>query len=146
MTDITVVEGMRKTHVILLRAPVVRRLVVAFGLACVLGLGSSGCSFIGDALQQKTTLQENLRYQKLAAQKFISNWPYVEIITFTREGSFDGSGEWSANAIVTIEGKEYRQILGPWTGGGAPFPESPASFTPAPVTVNYSDGTSEVLE
>lgn len=95
--------------------------------------------------QQKTTLQENLKYQKLTAQKFIEYQPDVEVITFTREGSIAGSGQWAANAIVTIAGKEYRQIIGPWEAIGEDLPNTPSSYIPGPVTVNYSDGSSEVL-
>ncbi|MGO4592816.1 hypothetical protein AB4Z18_03245 [Leifsonia sp. 2TAF2] len=122
------------------------RLALIVAMIAALLAGLSGCSLIGDALQQKTTPQENLDYQRTTALKFKSRWPNVEEITFTREGAIDGSGEWTTNAIVTIDGKEYQEILGPWATGGQPLPTPPTSFVSTPVTVNYSDGTSEVLE
>lgn len=96
-------------------------------------------------MQQKTTTKQNLENQRISAQKFISNWPQVELIEFTREGSVDGSGEWSTNAVVTIEGKKYEEIIGPWETAGDDLPAPPESYSPKPVTVKYSDGTSEVL-
>ena len=96
--------------------------------------------------QQKTTLQENLRYQKLTAEKFKSNWPAAEIVRFTQEGSVSGSGQWAANAIVTIDGKEYQEIIGPWETGGDPLPNPRGSISSGPVMVIYSDGTTEVLK
>lgn len=118
-------------------------LALAVAVIAALLAGLSGCSLIGDALQQKTTFKENLEYQKISAKKFRSNWPQVEIITFTQEGNIDGAGQWSANAVVTIGGKEYREIIGPWTTIGETLPAKAVSITPA-VTVNYSDGSSEV--
>lgn len=97
-------------------------------------------------MQQKTTLQENLEYQKITAQKFKSNWPATEIVRFTQEGSVSGSGQWAANAIVTIGGKEYREIIGPWETGGEPLPDPRGSVSSGPVMVIYSNGTSGVLE
>jgi hypothetical protein len=97
-------------------------------------------------VQQKTTSPENLANQRISAQKFISNWPNVEVIEFTREGSVDGSGEWSTNAVVTIDGRKYEEIIGPWETAGDDLPNPPESLSPKPVTVKYSDGTSEVLE
>ncbi|MGO4592815.1 hypothetical protein AB4Z18_03240 [Leifsonia sp. 2TAF2] len=122
-----------------------RRVAVAVGVSALVLAGISGCTYITDALAQKRTLTENLENQRISAQKFISNWPTVEIIEFTREGSIDGSGEWSTNAIVTIEGKTYAEIIGPWETVGDDLPGPPDSFSPQAVTVKYSDGTSEVL-
>ncbi|MDR6971806.1 hypothetical protein J2W45_002116 [Leifsonia shinshuensis] len=78
--------------------------------------------------------------------KFVRNQPDVQVIRFTQPGSVDGGGGWSANAVVTIGGKEYHEILGPNTLGGDPLPDTPAGATSGPVLVQYSDGTSEVLE
>lgn len=97
-------------------------------------------------MKQKTTSRENLENQRVSAQRFIGNWPNVEVIEFTREGSVDGSGEWSTNAIVTIEGREYEEIIGPWETAGDDLPNPPESFSRKPAAVKYSDGTSEVFE
>jgi hypothetical protein len=123
----------------------VRKLAIALTITTAVLAGSSGCSLIGDTLQQKTTTKQNLENQKYVAFRFIKFQPDVEVITFTQEGSIDGSGEWAVNAVVTIGGKEYKQILGMSVGGGDPLPDTPATHAPAPVTVNYSDGTMEVL-
>ena len=121
---------------------------LALGVAIVGALlaALTGCSLIGDMMQPKTTLAENLEYQRIAAKKFKQFQPDVAEITFTREGSFDGSGQWTTNAIVTIEGEQYREILGPHEIAGAPLPDPSSSLGPIPVTINYSDGTSEVLK
>ena len=89
---------------------------------------------------------ENLAKQRESALKFIANQPDVEVIRFTQDGDRPGLGApWSVNAVVTIGGKDYREILGPETLAGEPLPDTEASFSPRPVTVVYSDGTSEVL-
>jgi hypothetical protein len=124
----------------------VRKLALTVGIITALLAGSSGCSLIGDTLQQKTTTKENLALQRVAAQKFKSNWPQTHIITFTQEGSNnDESGQWATNAIVTIGGKRYQEIVGPRMTGGDPLPDPAPPTPPTPVTVNYSDSTSEVL-
>lgn len=123
----------------------VLRLGLLFGLIAALLAGVTGCSLIGDTLKQKTTTKENLEYQRETALKFKEFQPDVEVITFTQEGSRDGSGQWSVNSIVVIAGKEYEEIIGPWTTIGDPLPDTPATHTPAPVTVHYSNGGTEVL-
>ncbi|MDR6610689.1 hypothetical protein [Leifsonia sp. 1010] len=121
---------------------VVARVAVIAALIAAL----SGCSSIGDALKQKTTPAENIGYQRMLAKKFKVNWPAVEIIEYTREGSIDGSGEWSTNAVVTIAGKTYQEIFGVSVVGGDPLPDPDASPATESVTVRYSDGTSEVMK
>jgi hypothetical protein len=124
----------------------VKKLVLIVGVIAALLAGSSGCSLIGDTLQQKTTTKENLELQRITALKFKAFQPDVEVITFTEEGSVDGSGQWSANAIVLVADKEYQEIIGPWTTFGDPLPSSPPSDAGLPATVHYTDGTSEVLQ
>lgn len=97
-------------------------------------------------MQQKTTTKQNLELQRTTALKFKEFQPDVEVITFTQEGSRSGSGQWAANAVVTIGGKQYQEIIGPWEIGGDPLPDPATPFAPTPVTVNYFDGSSEVLE
>lgn len=104
----------------------------------------TGCSLIGDALQRKTTPAENHKYQRITAINFREFQPDVESIAFTREGGFLGSGQWSTNAVVTIDGEDYRAILGPHVVGGEPWPD-PTATRPSPVLVRYSDGTTEEL-
>src|SRR4051794_13600942 len=82
----------------------VRKLAIALAITTAVLAASSGCSLIGDALQQKTTTKQNLENQKYVAFRFIKFQPDVEVITFTQEGSIDGSGEWAVNAVVTIGG------------------------------------------
>ena len=143
---------MTPSEIVAGRRAFLRRRTTGGGLAltvavlAVLVVGLNGCSSIGDAVKQKTTSRENLENQRVSAQRFISNWPNVEVIEFTREGSVDGSGEWSTNAIVTIEGRKYEEIIGPWETAGDDLPKPPERLSPQPVTVKYSDGTSEVLE
>ena len=122
----------------------VKKLVLIVGVITAL-LGSSGCSLIADTLQQKTTTKENLDLQRTVALDFIRFQPDVEVITFTEEGSVSGSGEWAVSAVITIGGKEYEEIIGMSVIGGDPLPDTPATHSPAPVTVKYSDGTTEVL-
>lgn len=121
---------------------VVARVAVIAALIAAL----SGCSLIGDALKQKTTPAENLGYQRMLAKKFKVNWPATEMIEYTREGSIDGSGEWSTNAVVTIAGKTYKEIFGVSVVGGDPLPDPDASPATESVTVRYGDGTSEVMK
>ncbi|GAB3582235.1 hypothetical protein GCM10027406_24740 [Leifsonia lichenia] len=78
--------------------------------------------------------------------------PNVEKIRFTREGGRPGLGvPWCVNAIATVEGSEYYVIIGPATspsfvGGTGMPPDAPTPAPHLPLTVVYSDGTSEVIE
>lgn len=105
----------------------------------------SGCSLIGDVMQRKTTPAENHRYQRITAVNKKERWPNVDVITFLEEGSFLGSGEWCANTVVTIDGHDYRQTLGAYSGSGDELPRPVDGQPPSPLTVNYSDGSSEVI-
>ncbi|SDH01530.1 hypothetical protein SAMN04515691_3725 [Leifsonia sp. 98AMF] len=78
--------------------------------------------------------------------------PNVEKVRFTQEGDRPGFGaSWRANAIATVAGIEYHVIIGPETGPafvgdeGMP-PAAPPQSAHLPLTVVYSDGTSEVIE
>jgi hypothetical protein len=120
--------------------------MAALGLVAALLTATAGCSFIGDIVeQQHVTPQQSLKYQREEALRFIKYQPNVEIITYTSAGGRLGSGEWATGAFVTIGGKQYRQSIGTGGFGGEELPETPPSYSPGPVTVNYSDGTSEVL-
>ena len=124
-----------------------RRWAVAMVVACAVSVGVSGCG-IGEAVadRQEQVHRDNLAKQREAAVKFIGNHPDVEVIRFTQEGDRPGLGaSWRANAVVTIGSAEYQVIIGPTIGSGDPLPQTPPSYSPRPVKVVYSDGTSEVL-
>lgn len=120
-------------------------------LGTILIVGLSACSLIKDRLvtpdppvrelQRESALYFRDRYQ-----------PNVEKIRFTMDGDRPGLGaSWSANAVATIEGSDYFVIIGPESGagfvGGTGFPPKAPSPAPhIPLTVIYSDGTSEVIE
>jgi hypothetical protein len=72
--------------------------------------------------------------------------PALESIRFTTEGYVDGRGDWSAHADMTVGGREYQEILGTFLSGGDILPTVPPGSNSGPVTVVYSDGTSEVLK
>ncbi|SEI07043.1 MULTISPECIES: hypothetical protein, partial [unclassified Leifsonia] len=95
-----------------------------------------------------TVKQTNLANQRTAALALLETQSGVEQIRFTQEGSVGGSGAWAVNAVVTVGGREYLQILGlrKWSLLGQRMPTLAPPATPAPVTVIYSDGSSEVLK
>jgi hypothetical protein len=72
--------------------------------------------------------------------------PELESIRFTQDGSVDGSGQWAVNAVVTVGGKDYEEILGTYVSGGDILPSAPPESTAGSVALIYSDGTSEVLK
>ena len=125
------------------------RWAVLVVVAGAVGVGVSGCGAGADVSGQQRQVQvhaENLAKQRESALAFIDFKPDVEAIRFTREGGRPGLGAyWSVNAVVTIARKDYQMILGPDVISGDPLPDSPPSHSPRPVTVVYSDGTSEVL-
>jgi hypothetical protein len=124
-----------------------RQVVVAV-LVVALAAGVSGCSLLRGAVNQQLTTQENLANQRKVALQTIHDYPNpaLESIRFTKEGHVDGSGGWSANAVVTIDGQQYQEILGTSLSGGDAVPTVPPGSISGPVTVTYSDGTSEVLK
>ena len=91
-------------------------LVVA-GAVCV---GASGCESGGKMPDRRVQVHaENLAKQRESALKFIANQPDVEVIRFRQDGDRPGFGApWSVNAVVTIGGKDDREILGPETLAG----------------------------
>ncbi|GAB3582233.1 hypothetical protein GCM10027406_24730 [Leifsonia lichenia] len=91
--------------------------------------------------------------QRASALHFRDEYqPNVEKVRFTQEGGRPGLGApWSVNAIATIEGSEYFVIIGPgsgpaFVGGTGRPPKAPTPPAHLPLTVVYSDGTSEVIE
>ncbi|SEA45724.1 hypothetical protein [Leifsonia sp. 21MFCrub1.1] len=128
------------------RRVVVAVLVVTLATGVTAGLG--GCSVFRGVVNQQLTTEENLANQKKVALQTMRDYPNpaLESIRFTSEGHVDGGGDWSANATVTIDGKDYREILGILTSVGEVFPKPSPGSTPGAVTVIYSDDTSEVLK
>lgn len=96
-------------------------------------------------MQRKTTPAENHKYQRITAVNTKKYWPNIDVITFIEEGRFLGSGEWSASTVVTIDGHDYHQNLGPNSGSGDDLPLPIKGQPSSPLTVNYSDGSSEVI-
>ena len=78
--------------------------------------------------------------------------PNVEKVRFTQDGSRPGLGApWGANAVATVDGVDYQVIIGPeigpgFVGGSGVPPTAPTPAPRLPLTVVYSDGTSEVIE
>jgi hypothetical protein len=104
-------------------------------------------------VSQQKELQENIALQRKSALRFRDEYqPNVEKIRFTREGDVPGLGaSWSANAVATIGGTDYQVIIderfGPaWVGEEGEPPELPAPVARLPLTLIYSDGTTEVVE
>lgn len=117
-------------------------LIVAILLSLALGLGA--CTLGRDAVSRRQT---NLAKQKEVALIFRKNYPAVEKIRFTREGNEPGLGApWSVNAVVTLEGKEYEEILGFLSIGGEPMPDVDPPSPQKPTLVIFSDGTTEEIE
>ena len=108
----------------------------------------SGCSIFGGIVNQQLSTEDNLANQRKVAEQTIRDYPNpaLESIRFTSEGHVNGGGDWNANAIVTIEGKEYQELLGIQLSMGDVFPKPPPGSAAGPVTVIYSDGTTEVLK
>ncbi|SEI16185.1 hypothetical protein SAMN04515692_12425 [Leifsonia sp. CL147] len=95
----------------------------------------------------------NKELQRETAVVYRNEWqPVVEKIRFTQEGDRPGFGaSWSVNAVATVLGVEYQVIIGPdigpaYVGGSDVPPESPPTTPSGPLTVIYSDGTTEVIE
>jgi hypothetical protein len=78
---------------------------------------------------------------------FLETQGGVEKIRFTQEGGKPGLGAlWSTNAVITIGGAEYQESIGLGVLGGDPLPDIAPASTPIPVTVVFSDGSTQVLE
>ena len=129
----------------------VGRVVSAALLGVVLIAALSACSLIGDRLMKPDP--PVLELQRESALYFRDQWqPNVEKVQFTQDGSRGGLGApWKVNAIATVEGGEYYVIIGPgsgpaFVGGTGTPPDAPNPAPRLPLTVVYSDGTSEVIE
>ena len=97
-------------------------------------------------MNEQTAHQENLAKQREVALAFIRESPDVDAIKFTHEGNRPGIGaSWSANAIVTIDGKNYNEIIGLDLLAGDGLPSVPPDTVRGPVMVTYSDGSSEIV-
>lgn len=121
----------------------------ALAIVAAIVIGLSACSSGGRAADQRTETAVSLANQRKAALQFVGNRHDVEQIRFTDEGRSVGLGGslWSASAVITLDGKEYEGGLGfdPGTSFGDPMPDAAPNAIFRPVTVIYSDGTSEVL-
>lgn len=103
----------------------------------------SGCSLLGAGTLSP---EETHEMQRLTAINFRRDWPATESIRFTQEGNVSGAGTWAVNAVVTIGGRDYREIVGLYEGGGEPLPQRDAHAPTASMLIHFSDGTSEVLK
>lgn len=121
---------------------------MAIVAAIVIGL--SACSSRGRAADQQAETAASLANQRRAALTFVTSRHDVERIRFTDEGRTVGPADslWSASAVITLDGKEYGGGLGfdPGASFGEPMPNAAPDAIRRPVTVIYSDGTSEVME
>jgi hypothetical protein len=123
---------------------VYRRVLVVFGVVVALVFGLSACAFGGNAVDRK---QVNLENQRKVAVAFLEWQGGVEEIRFKGEGQEVGFGaQWSADAVVTIQGEEYEMDLGTRTVGvSGQLSAAAREAPPIPTTVIYSDGSSEVI-
>lgn len=99
-------------------------------------------------MSQEETTEMNLANQRRVALKFINDYsnPDLTALRFTREGGRPGFGaSWRVNAVATVGGADFEEILATDFWGGDPLPDAPVGAAPAPVDVTYSDGTSEIL-
>lgn len=112
-------------------------------IAVALVLTVSGCT----AERDEVRMEANLANQRKAAIAFLETQGGVETIRFVQEGEPPGFGAtWRADAVVTVEGNDYRATLSPQLISSEPLPEIPPEATAGPVTVIFSDESSEVIE
>ena len=129
----------------------VTRALSAVALSVALIVGLTACSLIGNRLMTPDPPVREL--QRESARHYRDEWqPNVEKIRFTQEGGRGGVGApWGVNAIATVAGVDYQVIIGPEIGpgfvgdNGVP-PEAPTPAPHLPLSVIYSDGSSEVIE
>ena len=101
-------------------------------------------------MSQEETTRTNLANQRKVASQFLNNYPHpgLTAMRFTREGARPGLGvPWNVNVVVSVAGMDYNEILATndvW--GGDPLPELRPGSTRGPVSVTYSDGTTEVFQ
>lgn len=127
------------------RRVVVATLIVALAAGVTSGL--SGCSIFLALSSHQPSTEGNLANQRKVATEFIADYrhPELESIRYTTEGSVNGAGSWGANAVLTVDGKEYEGFIGDLSTGGT-LPKAPPGSTSGDITLIYSDGTSEVLK
>ena len=119
------------------------------GIALIVGL--TACSPIRNRLM---TPDPPVKEQQRASALYFRDeyQPNVEKVRFTQDGDRPGLGaSWCVNAVATIEGADYYVIIGPdsgpgFVGGTGEPPEAPTPAPHLPLTLVYSDGTSEVIE
>lgn len=100
-------------------------------------------------MSQDEAAEPSLANQRRVALKFINDYsnPDLTALRFTSEGGRPGFGaSWRVNAVVTVNGADFEEILATDFWGGDPLPDAPANAAPAPVAVTYFDGTSEILK
>lgn len=100
-------------------------------------------------MSQDETTETNLANQRKVALIFWRDYanPALTNIRFTDEGNKPGFGApWSANAVVTVGGQGFNEILGAEVWGGDPLPAPAHGSTVGPITVTYSDGTQELVQ
>ena len=78
--------------------------------------------------------------------------PDVEKLRFIEDGGRPGLGaSWGVNAMATVRGVDYQVVITPesyvaFVGDNGEPPEAPTPAPQLPLTVIYSDGTSEVIQ
>lgn len=99
---------------------------------------ASGTAFLYGTLKPKSTYE----YQRESALRFRNGWANVEQIRFEEEGNKPGLGaSWRANAVATIDGKDYEGTIGTHTTAirqsDSPrrMPALPSSASPRVLTV-----------
>ncbi|NUU05099.1 hypothetical protein [Leifsonia sp. C5G2] len=125
-------------------------MTMAIILAVGIGAVGNGCSLIGGTtVSQEEAREINLENQRRVALKFINDYsnPELTALRFTNEGGRPGFGaSWRVNAVATVNGADFEEILATDFWGGDPLPDTPAGAAAASVCVTYSDGTSEILK
>lgn len=126
-------------------SPRVGALLVAIVIAVGACVGLGGCSQFG--VDKAKQLQTSLANQRKVAVKLVEDYPNPELetIEFTDRGRVNGSGSWAANTVITVAGTEYYGTLGTFFSIGDGLPPITSGAEPGPVTLVYSDSTSEVL-
>jgi hypothetical protein len=120
-------------------------LLVAIVIAVGVCAGLSGCSLFG--VNKAKQMQTDLANQRKVAMKLVEDYPNPELetIEFTDSGGVRGYGSWAANTVTTVAGTKYYGTLGTFFSIGDGLPPITSGAEPGPVTLVYSDGTSEVL-
>jgi hypothetical protein len=129
-------------------------MVGVLALSAAVLAGTAGCVWGGDRkVSEQKELQQDIALQRESALRFRDRYePNVEKIRFKHEGDVPGLGaSWSVNAVATIGGIDYQVIISPtlgpgWVGDEGEPPELPDPPSRLPLTLIFSDGTSEVVE